>query len=440
MENFSYDPTSPESIRLFAEQLTYKSLADCVRVPEEENTRDRGNLGTLVEKYFFNLTQNNKSAPDFPAAGVELKTTGVLKSGDSGYKAKERLVLKMIDFKSLVGETWETSSLMRKCNLMLLLFYLYVQEVPVTERKFILPPMLFRFPDADLPQLRRDWEFIQNKIKEGKAHELSEGDTFYLGACRKGPGGPNETGTPQPFSPVLAKSRAFSLKQAYVTQIIQGHAQGQTLLGVTGSVSFEEATEKRFKRYLGKPTDEITASVGIFRSSPTNKGFHRGLATQILLDGDIRNSELLKAGIELKTVRTDERGKPREHMSFPAFSFTGIVDENWEDSTFFQKLESKFLFVVFQTGADGVERLNKVFYWNMPFADREQARRVWEETKNRLVLERTDFPRAKENPVAHVRPKARNAADTAPTHFGSFLTKRCFWLNNTYVAEVVLRG
>ena len=180
--------------------------------------------------------------------------------------------------------------------------------------------------------------------------------------------------------------------------------------------------------------------MGDFRSSPTNKGFHRGLATQILLDGDIKNSELQKAGIELKTVRINQKGKPREHMSFPGFSFMEIVNESWEDSLFFQKLESKFLLTVFQTGTDGVERLNKAFYWNMPYEAREQARLVWEETKKRLLSERTDFPGAKDNPVAHVRPKAKNAADTAPTHFGPHLTKRCFWLNSSYLEEVVRNG
>ena len=31
-----------------------------------------------------------------------------------------------------------------------------------------------------------DYNQINEKIKQGKAHELSEGDTMYLGACTKG--------------------------------------------------------------------------------------------------------------------------------------------------------------------------------------------------------------------------------------------------------------
>ena len=44
----------------------------------------------------------------------------------------------------------------------------------------------WQYPNEDLKIIKQDWEFINQKIKDGKAHELSEGDTFYLGACTKG--------------------------------------------------------------------------------------------------------------------------------------------------------------------------------------------------------------------------------------------------------------
>ena len=37
------------------------------------------------------------------------------------------------------------------------------------------------FSDTDLEIIKKDWELIKQKIANGKAHELSEGDTFYLG-------------------------------------------------------------------------------------------------------------------------------------------------------------------------------------------------------------------------------------------------------------------
>ena len=37
----------------------------------------------------------------------------------------------------------------------------------------------WNFPVNDLEIIKRDWETIKKKITDGKAHELSEGDTFY---------------------------------------------------------------------------------------------------------------------------------------------------------------------------------------------------------------------------------------------------------------------
>lgn len=45
---------------------------------------------------------------------------------------------------------------------------------------------MFTPPEADLEIIKKDYAYIVNTIKDGRAHELSEGDTMYLGACTKG--------------------------------------------------------------------------------------------------------------------------------------------------------------------------------------------------------------------------------------------------------------
>jgi DNA mismatch repair protein MutH len=80
-----------------------------------------------------------------------------------GYKAKERLVLSMINYMTLVQEHWDTSSLMEKSRLMLILFYLYEKGLAVIDRRFVLNPLLFEFPLEDLEIIRRDWETIKQK-------------------------------------------------------------------------------------------------------------------------------------------------------------------------------------------------------------------------------------------------------------------------------------
>jgi DNA mismatch repair protein MutH len=437
MEGPKYDKKSVTSIYEYALKLTGKSLAEVVELPEGvANNRNRGDLGSLVEKYYFEHTPPNNHDPDFKEAGLELKTTGVVLNS-KGYKAKERLVLTMIDFEALSKENWKESLFLKKCQLMLILFYLYSKETPVIDRRFVLKPLLYSIPESDLIQIKRDWEFIRQRICDGKAHELSEGDTFYLGACRKGSGGEKESLRRQPFSTELAKSRAFSFKQGYVNKLLEGHNKNETSIGLSKTISIEEATKLRFDPFIGKSVDEISKELTYFKKSINSKGFLKEISNRILARNGQTVLELDKAGIEMKTIRLRKSGKPKESMSFPGFKYLDIVNEDWEDSSFFEKLEHKFLFVIFQSDEFGKEVLLKAVYWNMPYEDRLEAKRVWEETKRRVAFDASKLPGMSESRVAHVRPKARNGSDKLPTPQGDMQVKKCFWLNGSYISEII---
>jgi DNA mismatch repair protein MutH len=441
VEQKDYDEKSVDAIYAHALKLTGKSLAEARKLPEDvTNVRNRGNLGTLIEEFYFGLKPNSIHAPDFPEAGesgLELKTTGVTKDSRKGFRAKERLVLTMVDYNSIVSETWETSSLLMKCRLMLILFYLFEEGVSVLNRKFVLEPMLFDMLKNDAAVIRRDWELIQQKIRDGRAHELSEGDTYYLGVCRKGAGGENEKLRNQPFSEHDAKARAFAFRQGYLTKLIDGHSSGASSLGVSAELSFEQATQLRFQPYIGRTVAEISAALNYFKKSPNHKSFNSNLAKRILSEGEGEVLELAKAEIEMKTVRIPDSGTPEQHMSFPGFKFMELVDQDWEDSSFFERLERRFLFVVFKVEDSGIERLEKVAYWNMPYLDRMEAKRVWEETKRRVSLDASKLPGAKESPIAHVRPKGKNGGDKIMTPQGTLAGRQCFWLNREYIGKVV---
>lgn len=438
MTQTDYDITSPSSLLNYALGLSGKTLSEVVDMSQvTENRSNKGDLGKMVEKYYYRIkTDDTTHMPDFPEAKVELKTTGVLRK-ENGYKAKERLVLTMINYMNLVNESWETSSLMEKCSLMLLLFYLYEKELSIFDRRFILEPILFNFPEEDIEIIKRDWETIRQKIEDGKAHELSEGDTYYLGACRKGMGGDKEKPRQQPNSDIPAKSRAFSLKPSYVNKIIEGHTTEANVLSVSASIGIEEATQNKFKPYLGKTVEEISEILNFHKQGKNDKGFYRSLTMRILGGTKRTVPELEKAGIELKTIRVNKDWMPAEAMSFPAFKYMDIINEDWEESNFFNKIEEKFLFVIFREDENGDLRLEKINYWNMPYLDREEARRVWEDTKRRVAIDANNLPKSIESRVAHVRPKAKNALDTIPTPQGTQLIKKCFWLNRSYIGDII---
>jgi len=434
-----YDSSSIESIYEFARKLTGKSLAEVVYIPSHfVNPRNRGDLGSLVEAFYFERKAGSDIGPDFSEAGLELKTTGVIRDKRGGYIAKERLVLTMINYQDIVLEDWETSSLLNKCSVMLILFYLFDSRIPVVDRRFVLNPLLYRMLEEDIFEIQRDWQLIKNKVADGKAHELSEGDTFYLSACRKGTGGPSEKLRRQPFSEVDAKSRAFSLKASYMTRLIaRSQSDDETKIRLSATTPLEEATALRFSNFLGRTVLDISTDLSYFKESANQKGFHRSLALRMLTGGSQLPVELAKAGVEMKTIRVDSMGRAREAMSFPTFNYLRLINEVWEESSFFEKIERKFLFVVYQTGADGVERLWKVSYWNMPFQDRLEAEAVWRATKFCVLQKNPQLPKSSENPVAHVRPKAKNALDTLPTPHGDFWVRSAFWLNRTYITDVL---
>ena len=439
MSQLPYDVTSPLSIFNYSKGLSGKTLAEAIEMPIEllENVKNKGDLGSMIERLYFKYEPNSNHGPDFTEAGIELKTTGVKKQSDGTFVAKERLVLTMINYMGLVKEDWSDSSLMAKCRLMLILFYLYEKGTPVFDRRFVLNPILFSIPEDDLVVIKRDWEMIQAKVKAGKAHELSEGDTYYLGACRKGSGGPNEKLREQPFPGPDAKSRAFSLKPNYMNLVISGHTTEANALNSEDVIKggIEAATRKKFEPYLGKSVDEIADLQFFYKQGKNDKGYYRNLTMRII--GGVKQAvpELEKGGIELKTIRVDKNWTPKESMSFPAFRYMDIVNEEWEDSSFFMKIEQKFLFVIYRYGEDGILRLENVKYWNMPYSDRREAQRVWQDTKRRVALNARDLPGSTESPVAHVRPKAKNAEDTLITPQGDMVSKKCFWLNKSYIAQ-----
>lgn len=429
-----YDKTSIESIVGYSKLLTGKTLNEVVTLPHSvANSRNKGDLGGMVEAHFFELPPTNKGI-DFPEAKLELKTTGLLRRSDGSLKAKERLVLTMINYCDIAKEEWDFSVFLSKCKLMLILFYLYEKGVPSYDQRFILDPILFSLDEQDIATIRRDWEFIRNRVRAGKAHELSEGDTFYLGACRKGSGKEDEKLMDQPFSDQKAKSRAFSFKASYINLLIKGRKE-RDVLGLDEVVTFEEATAERFKPFIGMSLGEIAKHFGYKKKSP--KSFTRQLAMRMISNGGDSVPELEKAGVELKTVRLTKNGRPREAMSFPGFKPLEIIHEDWENSNFFQRVESRFLFIVFRQGEDGIERLERAVYWNMPYQDRLEAKRVWEETKQRIIDNVPNLPRSSESNVSHVRPKAKNALDTWPTPQGGTRVKQCFWLNKDYIGGVL---
>jgi len=454
-----YNPKDKKSVIDYAKLLKGKTLRQVCNVDLIKNNRKgKGHFGQILEEFYFFYKPNSDSEPDFPIAKLELKSSPLKKLLNSEFRSKERLVLNIINYLELVNQDFENSSFWKKNASILLIFYLHQANVDILDYIIKLVDE-WNFPSTDLEIIKKDWELIKQKVADGKAHELSEGDTFYLGACTKGANALSVR--EQPFSDIPAKQRAYSLKQGYVNHIIASIANDATgaygklipSVAIAKKQTIEDVVIAKFQPYYGKTIQQILESTGV-ELNTTAKSFYANLTKAILgieLDKEIEEFE--KAEIIVKTVRLKENNLPKEHISFPNFKYEEIVNEEWDDSNFKNILEHKFLFVFFQFENKQLV-LRKVKFWNMPYADILEAEKVWVKTKDivskgNIVREvkgktrYTNFPNKTFNSVSHVRPHATNAADTYPLPTKDKLTKakeytkHCFWLNNTYVRDEI---
>lgn len=188
-EQLGYDKTSIASIFKYSQKLIGHSLRELVSEEEKEASnlqgQGKGGLGQMIEELFFHYPINSDPAPDFREAGMDLKATGLKELMSGELQIKERLVCDIIDYEAVVNESFENSLFFIKCHIMLLIFYLYKKGVSKWDLRYIFT-VVWRLPEKDLLIIKHDFEVIVGKIKEGKAHLLSEGDTEYLAACRKG--------------------------------------------------------------------------------------------------------------------------------------------------------------------------------------------------------------------------------------------------------------
>ena len=431
----------------------------------------KGGIGHVIEESWYGYKINSDAEPDFYKAGVELKATGIIRNKQGRFRAKERLVLNIINYMKEVKATFETSSFWRKNKILMLFVYEYLKDRPHSEFP-IVAAELFTYPTEDLIIIRDDWAKIVGKIRAGKAHEISEGDTLYLGACTKGSTAAKSM-RQQPHSEILAKQRAYCLKQQYMTYVIRTHifheqAEERIVRDVRllQKKSFEEYVISKLEAYKGKSVDEMVHDFGIaVINGRRPKNLESMLAFRILGIRGNKAEELEKAGVVVKTIRIGKKGKIRENMSFPAFRYRELAEETWEESTFGEYLRNtRFLFVVYKYDSDGTHlRLLGGQFWNIPYKDLEgNVKEVWEETRNiikegRLTVDivnntlQNNFPKQKNNPVSHVRPHGQTrlgSVNKLPegtrvnihSSDGSFawpyedmFLDHCFWLNNSYI-------
>ena len=451
-----YDKTSAASIFDYSKGLLDRTLRDFVWDGYEVKS-GKGGLGQMVENIYFFLETNSNPASDFSEAGLELKCTPLKKGKNEEYLIKERLSCSMINYCEVVDEDFEHSHFFLKCQLMLILFYLHQANINKLDLKYIFS-VLWQLPEKDLLIIRHDYEVIIDKIKKGKAHELSEGDTMYLGACRKGQKG--DSLMEQPYSEIGAPRRAFSLKMAYMRTILEYvQSSGKNAVSNVPSIkselvesksllehSFEDIILERFNPYLNMDYNTIAKKKNIdISNNPKNKFamISNAIVASEKCFNVNKSEEFIKAGLTMKTIRVQANGIIKEAMSFENIDYIEIAEcDEWFDSRLYELFSSRFMFVVYKEQNAGKEDyvLDNVFFWTMSQDDLDLAETYWKDIREKVLsnhISEAYWWKASDKKKFHVRPKAQKATDLAPTVDGKGAKKFCYWFNNDYVREIV---
>lgn len=500
MELFNYDDSDIESIYKYAQKVvgvefakileafqesTYKTYQDYINqtpsstLDKKISSTSKGRYGTYIEKYYFGIPTNSSNEPDFNKVGVELKVTPFRVNKDEKISAKERLVLGNINYMNENLDDFYKSHAWKKGGTILLLPYHFIKNQDILKNK-ITKVHLLKILEEDLPTIISDYQRIAQKIKEGRAHELSERDGMYLSTSRKGAGRGRDL-TPQPFSDTPANKRAWSFKQSYITRLyretIFTSEELESIVRVSGNTPkpFTQILEEKILQYQGKSEKELCDE---FNENIKNKGRNNSIVIKMMrlldLPQEIENTtEFKKANMMIRAIRVKRNNSIKDDISFKSYSFIELAnedDEEWEDSHVYTEIFSKkILFVIFRENESGDFCLNQVKFWGFPDSLEPELVRVWQETKdiinrgveltprpngkNRVKVS-TNFPQSRKNKILYTKVHARDSyyeiepgkfvgkgklKDTDELPDGRRITKHSFWLPKKFVQQI-LRG
>lgn len=478
---FDYDKTSAESILSYAKELegqtfydvkrrylTYYNKLNELNNESLKNTSAKGQLGNFLEEYYFGYKPNSDQGADFKEAGVELKQTCVDLKKNGEYTAGERLSITNISFEEPIEIDFYKSHVWNKIRLILLVHYLRDKSIQRMYNK-ILFTNLFTPPENDLKIIIDDYNKINAKIKAGLAHEISEGDTLYLGACTKGATAQKSL-RPQYYGEhIPAKKRNFCFKRSYMDYVLHAYVLKDAVpyepiitdYSVLQNKSFENIIIEKLEKHIGESDQHLCSYYE--RTYNNNKAQWVDLAYRMLGIKGNHAEEFVKSNIVVKTIRLETNGKISENMSLPPFKFMELIHEEWEDSDIYNYFsETKFLFVIFKKQGNNYI-LHKAKLWNMPISDLEGAvHDGWQLVKDTLITGiqftinkngniSNNLLKKNDNKIIHIRPHATKAAyklhngyekgiidrDANPLPDGQWMTTQSFWINNNYILKQI---
>lgn len=207
------------------------------------------------------------------------------------------------------------------------------------------------------------------------------------------------------------------------------------------------------EKFNNQTIQDIARSIGMDSYQTVNK-----LSIVLLMKSVFKSENIdldfLKENynVATKIIRINERGIPKESMSFEGIKFNQLIKETWETSFIRNKFaNTTFAFVVFKENSNSIT-FKEIKIWKMPFELLEtdlkafwlnlksivsRGVKIKNELRGTKKVTYNNLPGSSDSLIMHVRPKAKNAADKVRLPDGIEITKQAYWINMKFIERVI---
>ena len=344
---------------------------------------------------------------------------------------------------NIINEEYEFSKLLFKNKKVLIIWYRYEDNTNYADMEIMDYQLYDLSQDEEI--IKNDFYIIKDMVVKGEAHNLSEGQTSYLGACTKG--ADSSKTRPQPNNKKEAKPRAFCLKNSYMTGIFRSLLfENKINTEIATFKTIEEYVFNILKHYMGKTQLEMYNMItGDDYTNKTPKNISKMISDRLIgKDEELedKNELFKKTTYVIKNLPVYPNDEPVERMSFRNLRLSEF-EKNWEESDWKQYFEEVTLLVIcFEVEnnkvKNGYRKLKEIKTISFTDEDLESIKKAYEmvqEAINNENINLLPYPNSYEKQIIEIAPKGIKGDDAYHNFFKNDTTKTTFMLSKNFIAK-----
>lgn len=341
----------------------------------------------------------------------------------------------------IIDEEFEFSKLLFKNKKILIIWYKYEENTNYADMEIMDYQLYDLSQDEEI--IKNDFYIIKDMVVKGEAHNISEGQTAYLGACTKAATSADRTS--QPNNIEKAKPRAFCLKNSYMTGIFRILLSGKQINTETTTFkTIEEYIYNQLKHYIGKTQLEIYKMItGEDYTKKIPKNMNKMISDRLIgKDDELENkSELFKKTTYIiKNSPVYPNGQPVERMAFRNIRISEF-EKNWEESDWKQYFEEVTLLVIcyevqnrkVKNGYRKLKEIKTVSFTDEDLQELEKGYKMVQEAINKKDISLLPYPNSYKNQIIEIAPKGKKGDNAYKNFFEKNTTKTTFMLSKDFL-------